>query len=70
MIKLVYCITRRADLTLVQFSNYWHDVHGPIGRRIPGLRRLVQSIRCFPASGIPGGLRRHGRALGSTIWRR
>jgi uncharacterized protein (TIGR02118 family) len=43
MIKLVYCITRRPDLSLEEFSSYWHDVHGPIGRRIPGLRRLVQS---------------------------
>jgi uncharacterized protein (TIGR02118 family) len=39
----VYCITRRRDLSLDEFSKYWHDVHGPIGRRIPGLRRLVQS---------------------------
>jgi uncharacterized protein (TIGR02118 family) len=43
VIKLVYCITRRADLSFEEFSRYWHDVHGPIGRRIPGLRRLVQS---------------------------
>lgn len=43
MIKLVYCITGRPDLSLAEFSRYWHDVHGPIGRRIPGLRRLVQS---------------------------
>lgn len=45
MIKLVYCITRRPEMTLDQFSRYWRDVHGPIGRRIPGLRRLVQSHR-------------------------
>jgi uncharacterized protein (TIGR02118 family) len=25
------------------FDNYWRDVHGHIGARIPGLRRLVQS---------------------------
>jgi len=43
MIKLVYCITRRPDMSLEEFSQYWRDVHGPIGRRIPGLRRLVQS---------------------------
>ena len=43
MIKLVYCITRRRDLSLEEFSRYWHDVHGRIGRQIPGLRRLVQS---------------------------
>lgn len=43
MIKLVYCITRRSGMSVDEFSRYWHDVHGPIGRRIPGLRRLVQS---------------------------
>src|SRR5256885_11759057 len=43
MIELVYCITRRDGLTLEEFSRYWREVHGPIGRRIPGLRRLVQS---------------------------
>jgi uncharacterized protein (TIGR02118 family) len=43
VIKLVYCITRRAGMSVDEFSRYWHDVHGPIGRRIPGLRRLVQS---------------------------
>ncbi len=43
MIKLVYCITRRPGMSVEEFSRYWHDVHGPIGRRIPGLRRLVQS---------------------------
>ncbi len=43
MIKLVYCITRKPGLTDAEFSSYWEQVHGPIGRRIPGLRRLVQS---------------------------
>ena len=43
MIKLVYCFCRRADLTAEEFSKYWFEMHGPIGRRIPGLRRLVQS---------------------------
>jgi uncharacterized protein (TIGR02118 family) len=43
LVKLVYCINRRPDLSFEEFSTYWHDVHGPIGRRIPGLQRLVQS---------------------------
>src|SRR5437879_11887913 len=43
MFKLVYCITRRPGMSLEEFSRYWREVHGPIGRRIPGLRRLVQS---------------------------
>jgi uncharacterized protein (TIGR02118 family) len=30
-------------MSLDEFSRYWGEVHAPIGRRIPGLRRLVQS---------------------------
>jgi uncharacterized protein (TIGR02118 family) len=45
MIKLVYCIRKKAGLTDEQFFDYWKNVHGPIGRRIPHLRRLVQSHR-------------------------
>jgi uncharacterized protein (TIGR02118 family) len=44
MIKLVYCFARRPDLSFEEFSRYWRDVHGPIGARIPGVRRLVQSV--------------------------
>jgi uncharacterized protein (TIGR02118 family) len=43
MVKLVYCISRRSDLTPEAFDCYWRDVHGRLGARIPGLRRLVQS---------------------------
>ena len=45
MIKLVYCITRRPDLSPDEFSRYWRHVHGPIGAAIPGVKRLVQSQR-------------------------
>jgi uncharacterized protein (TIGR02118 family) len=45
MVKLVYCFTKKADLTDEEFFRYWKYVHGPIGARIPGLRRLVQSHR-------------------------
>lgn len=44
MIKLVYCFAKRPDLSLEEFSRYLRDVHGPIGIRIPGLRRLAQSV--------------------------
>ena len=45
MIKLVYCITKKAGLTDEGFFRYWKNVHGPIGAQIPGLRKLVQSHR-------------------------
>jgi len=45
VIKLVYCITKKAGLSDDQFVHYWRTIHGPLGARIPGLRRLVQSQR-------------------------
>lgn len=50
MIKLVYCISKKADLTDEEFFDYWENVHGPLGARIPRLRKLVQSRRLI----VPG----------------
>jgi nucleoside triphosphatase len=43
VIKVVYAFRRRHDLSPEEFFTYWNDVHGPLGARLPGLRRLVQS---------------------------
>jgi len=53
MIKLVYCITKKPGLTDQQFFDYWKNIHGPIGSRIPRLRKLVQNHRLW----IPGDKR-------------
>lgn len=45
MIKVVYCITKKAELTDEEFFRYWKTVHGPLGARIPRLRKLIQSHR-------------------------
>jgi uncharacterized protein (TIGR02118 family) len=45
MIKLVYCINKKSSFTDEEFFRYWENVHGPIGARIPRLRKLVQSHR-------------------------
>ena len=45
MIKIIYCITRKRGLSDQEFFDYWENIHGPIGARIPGVRRLVQSRR-------------------------
>jgi uncharacterized protein (TIGR02118 family) len=45
MIKLVYCIAKKPGMSDEEFFHYWEHVHGPIGARIPGVRRLVQSHR-------------------------
>jgi uncharacterized protein (TIGR02118 family) len=43
MIKLVYCVSKKPGITEAEFFDYWKNVHGPIGAKIPGLRKLVQS---------------------------
>ncbi|MGB7602526.1 MAG: EthD domain-containing protein [Candidatus Sulfotelmatobacter sp.] len=45
MIKLVYCITKKPGLTDKEFFHYWQNIHGPMGARIPHLRKLTQSHR-------------------------
>jgi uncharacterized protein (TIGR02118 family) len=51
MIKLVFCLRRRADLTREEFQRYWRDTHGPLVRErgaVLGLRRYVQ-VHTLPA---------------------
>ena len=64
MIKLVYCISKKAGLTDDEFFRYWEDVHGPIGARIPGLRKLVQSRRLV----VPGDKRRFDYDGVAELW--
>ncbi len=45
MIKVVYCITKKPGMSDEAFFRYWREIHGPLGSRIPGLRKLVQSRR-------------------------
>jgi uncharacterized protein (TIGR02118 family) len=42
MVKLIYCISKKPELSVDEFQRYWRDVHGPIAGKIPGLRRYVQ----------------------------
>lgn len=51
--KLVYCVCRKSGMSREDFVRYWAEVHGPIGGRIPGLRKLVHSY----AVAVPGDRR-------------
>jgi uncharacterized protein (TIGR02118 family) len=51
MVKLVYCLRRRADVSPEEFYRYWLDVHGPKVKRVAEVlraRRYVQSHTCAP----------------------
>ena len=45
MIHLLYFITRKPSTPEAEFHRYWRDVHGPIVKKIPQLRRYIQSHR-------------------------
>lgn len=42
MVKLIYCIGKKPEMSLDAFQAYWRDAHAPIAAAIPGLRRYVQ----------------------------
>lgn len=51
MIKLVYCLRRRADISLDEFYRYWLNTHGAKVKSMAealGARRYVQSHTCAP----------------------
>src|SRR4051794_37855368 len=46
MLKLVYGLHRRPDLTRAQFQDYWRNVHGPLvsaRAAVLGITRYVQN---------------------------
>lgn len=52
MVKLVYCIRKRADLSVETFRKYWLETHGPLIREFAGMlraTRYVQSHTIEPA---------------------
>jgi uncharacterized protein (TIGR02118 family) len=42
MVKLIYCIAKKPELSVEEFQRYWREVHAPIAAKIPGVRRYVQ----------------------------
>ena len=51
MIKLVYCISRRDDLSEEEFHRYWLEQHGPLVKSFAdaiGAARYVQSHTVMP----------------------
>jgi len=53
MIKLVYCVRRKAEIGADEFFRYWLEEHGPLVKSVAQVlnaRRYVQSIRRKPRS--------------------
>jgi uncharacterized protein (TIGR02118 family) len=44
MLKFIVVLYRRPDLTREQFRRHLQEVHGPLARNLPGLRRYIQNF--------------------------
>ncbi len=52
MIKLVYCVRKRADVADAEFHRYWLEEHGPLVRSVAAAikaRKYIQSHTALPA---------------------
>lgn len=65
MVKLIYCISKKPELSVEEFQRYWRDVHAPIAGAIPGLRRYVQ---CHTAPETYGGQNAPGFDGAAELW--
>ena len=66
MIKFVYCVTRKAEVTPEEFTRYWLENHGPLVRSFAdtlNARRYVQS-HTIPTEWDE--MLRHSRAQGKA----
>jgi uncharacterized protein (TIGR02118 family) len=43
MIKVVYCLRRKAGMSVEEFQKYWLETHAKIAGAIPGVKRYVQA---------------------------
>ncbi len=53
MIKFVVVLYKRPDLTPEQFRRHLQDVHGPLAKNFPGLRRYIQNFACADPKRTP-----------------
>lgn len=44
MLKFMVVICRRKDTSPQEFEKYLRDVHGPLAKKLPGLKKYVQNF--------------------------
>ena len=55
MVKFMVVIYKRPDLTAKQFRQHLQNIHGPLAKNLPGLRKYVQNYVCAdPTRKAPG----------------
>lgn len=44
MVKFMVVVHRRQGMSSEEFHRYFEEVHGPLAKKLPGLRRYVQNF--------------------------
>jgi len=64
MIKLTYCLTRKAGLTREAFQDYWLNTHGPLVRKHAGVLRIKRYVQLHSGDPALSEALRASRMLG------
>lgn len=56
MVKLMYVITPKAGMSWADFQRYWIEVHAPIVKKIPHLKRYVINVSRTRPDGMSTGI--------------
>jgi uncharacterized protein (TIGR02118 family) len=62
MLKLIYCLRRKPDMSLEEFQRYWREVHAPLvaeRAEVLGVKRYIQAHTTLPEV-IPALQERNG----------
>ena len=63
MIKLVYCVRRRADIPAADFYDYWLNEHGPKVRSVAQEMGAVRYVQSHTGLAEVNAQLQHGRGL-------
>jgi uncharacterized protein (TIGR02118 family) len=63
MVKLVYCIRRREDVSPEEFHRYWLEDHGPLMRSVAGAIGAVRYVQSHTVQPELNDILRESRGL-------
>jgi len=55
MLKFMVVLYRRPELTSAEFREHLLEVHGPLAKRLPGLKKYAQNYVCADTKRKPPG---------------
>jgi uncharacterized protein (TIGR02118 family) len=64
MVKLVFCLRRRAELSRAEFQRYWRETHGPLVRQHADVLRIRRYVQVHTLDDAINDALRAGRASG------